>query len=159
VDALEIQRGTPDEITDDVGRGIGFFIEGTNGVRREYTIWVNESSLVHWSVREGKTLVADKTILLINPKNLKITDGFPRLYASFPIQIFLEVNNQGLDILYLGEGPGQKAVDPQEALISQQMRRVDNATLETVGEIKSFGLIGYGGEIRTIIWPIVFFGE
>lgn len=29
----------------DAGKGIGFFIEGTNDLKREYTIWVDQQDL------------------------------------------------------------------------------------------------------------------
>jgi hypothetical protein len=157
VDTLELQRGTLDPGKDTTEKGIGFFIENTNGIQREYTIWVDDTSSMHLLIHENDTVI-DNSILIVNAKNLRVKDVFPRLYATFPIQIFLEINNQGLDILYLREGPGQKVVD-SKTLDSQQMIRIDGAVLKTLGEIKSYGLIGYGGEIRTIIWPIVFFGE
>ena len=159
VDALEMQRGIFDTSKDNSGRGIGFFIESANGKRREYTVWVDEASSMHILIRQSNdTVILDSTISLVNPKNLKVKDVFPRMYATFPIQIFIEIDNQGMDILYLREGPGQKAVEVK-VLDSRQMLRIDSATQKTLGEIKSFGLIGYGGEIRTIVWPLVFFGE
>lgn len=69
------------------------------------------------------------------------------MYGTFPIQIYLEVDNHGLDILYLREGSGPTSLDYQ-ALDPNQMIRIDSAVRTSVGNTKSFGLIGYGREFN-----------
>lgn len=155
VSKLETKRNASNTADDKTnGKGFGFFIEDANQKRREYTIWVDETSSMYLRVREGNKVIVDSVIFVVNPKSLKIVNDFPRLYTSFPIQIYLEINNQGLDIIYLREGSiNYQALDPT------QMTRVDIATQKTMGNIGSLGLIGYDGEINIGIWPLVFFGE
>ncbi|HKY55888.1 MAG TPA: hypothetical protein VJM08_16345, partial [Anaerolineales bacterium] len=98
----------------------------------------------------------DEIVSIVDQENLKVEEIYPRLYANFPIQIFLEINNNGLDILYLQEGPFQLPVEVNE-LNPSQMVRMDSIVRPTFGEISKFGLIGYGGETQTLIWPLVFF--
>jgi serine/threonine protein kinase len=151
-----IKESSENTDSSNIGKGIGFFIEGTNNTKREYTIWVDQVGSMHLRVRENQKTLVDNVIAIVNAKNLKLANAFPRLYATFPIQMYLELDNQSLDILYLREGPGQLAVDYQ-ALDPNQMIRVDSAVFKSLGDIKSFGLIGYGGETQTIIWPLVFY--
>jgi len=159
VSKMEIPRessGSTD--ADNAGKGVGFFIDGENNTRREYTIWVDQTGSMHLRVREDQKTIIENGIFIVSPENLNIRSVFPRMYANFPIQIYLEINNQGLDILYLREGSGQKTVDYQ-TLDPNQMIRIDNAVRLSLSDINSFGLIGYGREIQTIIWPLVFFSK
>jgi hypothetical protein len=87
-----------------------------------------------------------------------VEEIYPRLYAKLPVQIFFEVNNNGLDILYLQEGPFQLPTEAKDMNLSQ-MVRIDSLTRPTFGDVSRFGLIGYGGETQTVIWPLVFFGK
>ena len=110
-------------------------------------------------VREGNKITLDDVVLVVNEENLKITGVFPRLYAEFPIQIFFEINNNGLDIIYLRQGPIQKAVKVDALTPNQMLPPIYNAVRSTLSNIQKIGLIGYGGETQTVIWPLVFFGE
>ena len=159
VPRLELQRDSPDNPgTIEPGKEFGFFIEDANGKRREYTIWIDKEKSMHLRVREGNEITPDEVVLIVNEENLKIKGSFPRLYSEFPIQIFFEINNEGLDIIYLRQGPVQKAITAEE-MNPNQMTRIDGAVRLTLGNIQRIGLIGYGGETQTVIWPLVFFGE
>ncbi len=159
VPRLELQRDSPDSpgITEP-GKELGFFIENANGQEREYTIWIDKNKSMHLRVQENNDTTLDEVVLIVNEENLKIKGTFPRLYAEFPIQIFFEINNNGLDIIYLRQGPVQEAVKAED-IDPSQMIRVDNAVRSTLGNIQKIGLIGYGGETQTAIWPLVFFGK
>jgi serine/threonine protein kinase len=138
----------------DVQREFGIYLEDVSGNRREYTIWLDrvaDNDRMILRIREDAE-ISDYELLFT--ENLKFFNGFPRLYYQFPILVFLEIDNNGLDILYLKEGPLQAAVTPED-INPNQMIRADNAVRITLGEIKSIGLIGYGGEIETLIWPLV----
>lgn len=148
-----IKENSESTDANNAGKGIGFFIQGKNDTKREYTIWVDQTGSMHLRVREDQKTIIDNVIFIVN---LTTKSAFPRMYATFPIQIYLEIDNQGLDILYIREGSDQKAVDYQD-LDPNQMIRIDSAVLKSLGDIKSFGLIGYGGETQTIIFPLVFY--
>lgn len=155
---LELQRDSPDNPgISEPGKEFGFFIEG-NGQRREYTIWIDKNETMHLRVRESNNITLDDVVLIVNEENLKIRGSFPRLYSEFPIQIFFEINNNGLDIIYLRQGPIQKAVKAED-MNPSQMIIIHNGARPTLGNIQRIGLIGYGGETQTVIWPLVFFGK
>ena len=156
---LEVERESPaNPASLEPGKEFGFFIEDGNGQKREYTIWVNKDQAMHLRVRENNHITYDEIVSIITNENLKIEEIYPRLYANFPLQIFFEINNNGLDSLYLQEGPFQLPVEANE-LNPSQMVRMDSIVRPTVGDISKFGVIGYGGETQTVIWPLVFFGE
>jgi serine/threonine protein kinase len=155
VTRLELQRDYPE--IKEPGKEIGFFIEYTNGDRREYTIWIDVTESMHLKVREGNETTLDEIVSIVNIGSLKIRGQFPRLFSEFPLQIFFELNNDGVDIIYLKQGLVQ-AVDA-ESLDPDPMIRIDNAVRPTKNDIQKIGLIGYGGETKAIIWPFVFFGE
>jgi serine/threonine protein kinase len=156
---LDLQRKLSDSGTIQDGRQFGIFVEDNSGRRREYTIWMDIDEKMHLRVREDDNIIYDDIVFIVNEENLKIHGEFPHLFAIFPIQVFMEVNNQGQDIIYLKEGPPQENVSVNELLPENQMIIIDKATLPTIGAIKKAGLIGYGGETQALIWPLVFFGE
>lgn len=159
VKRLELQRDLPENPgTLEPGKEIGFFIETANGQRREYTIWVDANKSMYFRIRENNEITLDEAILIIDKNNLNIKGAFPRLYADFPIQIFLETNNNGLDIIYLRQGPAQLAVKAEDVDPSQ-MILIHGAVRPNLGNIQNIGLIGYGGETQTVIWPLVIFGD
>jgi len=139
----------------EANREFGFFIEDTNGNRRAYTIWlervegVNKMYLRVWENND----FTDYELLFT--RNLKVEDAFPRLYYQFSFLSFFEINNDGLDILYLDEGKPQEPVSPKN-IDPNSLIRIDNAVRPTLGNIKAFGLVGYGGELKTAFWPLVF---
>jgi len=156
---LELERDNPDHPgVIDAGKEFGIFIEDTSGQRREYTIWIDKSKLMHLRVRENGLELSNDVVLIVNEDKLKTDGVFPRIFAVFPIQIFFEINNNGLDIIYLKEGTLQLPVATDQ-LDPTQMTRIDKAIHSALGEIKKIGLIGYGGETQTVIWPLVFYGE
>lgn len=113
---------------------------------------------MHVRMRENSNITHDEIVSVVNNENLKFKEVYPRLYAEFPIQIFFEVNNNGLDILYLQDGPFQLPAEAND-MNPSQMVRMDSVTQPTFGAVSRFGLIGYGGETQTVIWPLVFFGN
>lgn len=156
---LELQRDLPDSPgAIDPGKEFGFFIEDTNGQRREYTIWIDKEEAMRLRVREGSEIKFDDIVSIVDAGVFKIRGSFPRYYAEFPIQIFFEFNNSGVDIVYLKQGPIQEAVTAQE-LDPNQMIIIHGAVRPTLDSIHKIGLIGYGGETQTVIWPLVFFGN
>lgn len=113
---------------------------------------------MHLRLRENNRTTYDDIVMIVKKENLKIDEIYPRLYANFPIQIFFEINNNGLDILYLQEGPFQLPAEAND-MNPSQMVRIDSVVRPTLGNVSRFGLIGYGGETQTVIWPLVFFGK
>jgi serine/threonine protein kinase len=156
VPRLELQRDFP--TIKEPGKEIGFFIEDTSGQRREYTIWIDATKSMHLRVRENGESILDEVVSIVNIGILKIRGDFPRFYSEFPLQIFLERDNSGWDVIYLKQGPIQEAVNAA-ALDPIQMIRIDNAARPKMEDIQKIGLIGYGGETQTVIWPLVFFGK
>jgi hypothetical protein len=154
---LEIERESPtNPALLEPGKEFGFFIEDGSGQKREYTIWVDKDIAMHVRVRENNSIIHDEIISVVNNENLKLKEVYPRLYAEFPIQIFFEVNNNGLDILYLQEGSFQLPAEAKD-INPSQMVRMDSVRRPTFEDISRYGLIGYGGETQTVIWPLVFF--
>lgn len=135
---------------------IGVFIENESGRSRDYTVWVDNNKYMYLRLRENDQIVSDYAILIVN--DLKVERLFPREYAEFPIQILVEINNQGLDIVYLREGPYQNPVKVSD-INPHQMTVIDGAVRPTLGNIKSTGLIGYGGESQVIVWPLAFLSD
>lgn len=137
-------------------REIGFFIENISGQRQEYTLWLENSDNVDRMYLRLRTNanVTDYELLIIN--NLRTGGTYLRPYYQFAIQIFFEIDNSGLDILYLREGPAQQDVET-EKINPNEMKRIDNAVLPTINNIQKIGLIGYGGETQIVIWPFSFF--
>jgi hypothetical protein len=89
----------------EANREFGFFLEDENGKRREYTLRlenVDNVDRMYLRIRDNNN-IADYEQLFIN--NL-IADrrSYLHPYYQFSLQIFFEVNNQGLDIIYLREG-------------------------------------------------------
>ena len=156
---LEIERESPEnpEILEP-GREFGFFIEDNKGERREYTIWVDRDEATYLRIRENRTITYNESVSIVNEDNLNIEEIYPRFYAAFPLQLFFEINNNGLDIIYLKQGPLLEAVVAED-MNPSQMVRIDEAVRSTLGDIQKIGLVGYGGETQTVIWPLVFFGE
>jgi serine/threonine protein kinase len=153
---LELERVKPEV---EAGKEFGLFIVAADGHRREYTIWVDANNSMHLQIREDGQVTFNELVLIVNEENLKIKGSFPRFYAEFPIQIFFEINNNGLDIIYLRQGAIQKAVKVDEIDPSQMLPIINNTVRPNLGDLQSIGLIGYGGETQTVIWPLVFFGE
>lgn len=139
----------------EAGKEFGIFIENANGQRREYTVWVDQDKSMHLRVRENNIITNDSIILIVNPNNLKFTDAFPRIYSEFPIQFFLEINNQGLDILYLREGSSQLTVRAED-INPNNMVLMGNSVRPTLTNVYKIGLIGYGGETQALLLPVTF---
>lgn len=159
VKRLELQRDLPENPgTLEPGKEFGFFIETASGQRREYTIWMDVNKSMYLRIRENNEITLDEVVLIIDKNNLNIKGAFPRLYADFPIQLFFETKNNGLDIIYLRQGPVQLAAKAED-INPSQMIIIHNAVRPNLGDIQNIGLIGYGGETQTVIWPLVFFGE
>ena len=155
---LELEQRSPsDEGGINPGNEIVIFVENAKGKRREYSVWVDKEQSMHLRVREDKNIVLDNVVVIFNKDILKIEGNYlARYYSTFPIQFFLEIDNNNLDIIYLKEGPlqlpvGIKNLDPNTMKSS--------AVLPSLGTITKVGLIGYGGNIQTVIWPLAFFGE
>lgn len=159
VSRLELERDLPDlPGTIDPGKEFGIYIQNTNGIRREYTIWIDKAELMHLRIRENGDILFDEIVLVVNEETMGVKGEFPRLYAEFPLQVFFEVNNKGVDVIYLQQGPGQRAIKIDE-LNPNQMILIPNALLPTVSNIQDIGLIGYGGQTDLLFWPLVFFGD
>ncbi len=136
----------------DPGREFGFFVQGTNGIKREYTLWIDAQKLLHLKVRENGTVIEDNRELVVSTIQ---TDGaFPRTYNKFFIQIFLELNNNGIDALYLLQG-ADKAVTADRLNPTSMLLK---SILPTIGDLQKIGLVGYGGETQVLIWPLAFYG-
>jgi serine/threonine protein kinase len=135
----------------DPGREFGLFLTSENNIQREYTLWIDKDKLLHLKIRENGKTIYDNNELVVSTIQ---TDGaFPRVYNKFPIQIFLELNNNGMDVLYLLQGTDKAATT--DSLIPTKM--ILKSTLPTVGSVQKIGLVGYGGETQVLIWPLAFY--
>jgi tRNA A-37 threonylcarbamoyl transferase component Bud32 len=141
----------PDKI--DPGREFGLFIEDMNGIKREYTLWVDADKLLHLRIRENGTVIYDNSELVVSTIQ---TDGaFPRTYNKLFIQVFLELNNNGTDTIYLLQGSG-KAVDASSL---DPAKMILKSTLPASDNVQKIGLVGYGGETQVLIWPLAFYTQ
>lgn len=140
-------------------REFGFFLEDSNGDRREYTIVVDNINNTHRTylrVRDKnqttdyEQLIADLTV---------DRSSYLHPFYQFSLEIFLEINNHGLDMIYLRDGALQVPVVNVEALEPLNMKLIDQAALPTLSHIQKIGLIGYGGETQVALWPLVFYGQ
>ena len=140
-------------------REFGFFLEDSNGDRREYTIVVDNINNTHRTylrVRDKnqttdyEQLIADLTV---------DRSSYLHPFYQFSLEIFFEINNHGLDMIYLREGALQIPVVNVEALEPRNMKLIDQAALPTLSHIQKIGLIGYGGETQVALWPLVFYGQ
>lgn len=157
VKRLEIARTIQGQTED--GREFGIFVENAAGQRREYTIWFDKTYNLQVRIREtGKEPFTTKATVFSQGK-LEPLGDFPNQSVNFPIQFFLEVNNQGLDVLYLKEGPKSQSPLDAVSLSPANMIVVDSATRPTLGNIARIGLVGYGGETQIVLWPLAIFGE
>jgi serine/threonine protein kinase len=139
----------------DPAREFGFYLEDQSGNKREYTFWVDKDDKLHLRVRENNVITDDDVVPIISLVNFRHGGIFPRIYNQFPIQTFLEIDNQGFDIVYLRESPFEavQAIEIQP----NQMTRIDYAVRETLGNLQKIGLLGRGGETRVLIWPLIFY--
>lgn len=163
VDAIALSIWIPqiDTETDFApGREFGIFIVDNNNQRRDYTFWIDKSETMHLTVRENNRPILDEIITIIDDRNLNfIPNTYPRKLARFPIKIFFELDNQGLDILYLKQG---RPLEPSEIIDLDpiiMLPPINNAIFQSFSQLQEIGLVGYGGEIQTVIWPLVFLGE
>ncbi len=136
-------------------REFGVFLENQNGRRREYTLWLDKTEALYLRIRDGNNNPEDYPILVVSSTNLHFGGEYPRVFGQFPIQIFLEIDNNGFDVIYLLEGSFQNPVRV-EAIDLGQMIPVNLAKLPTLGDIQRIGLLGRGGKTETLIWPLVF---
>ncbi len=157
VNKLEIAR-IVEEKTED-GREFGFFVENSIGQRREYTIWFDKSYKLLVRIRETGQEPVNQEVIVLNEGSLEKFGNFPNQAVKFPIQIFLELNNKGLDVLYLKEGSEKLVAINALELAPAQMIVIDQATRPTFGDITRIGLVGYGGETTIVIWPLAIFSE
>lgn len=131
------------------GGEFGLFLKGTNGITREYTLWVDQSERLHLRIRETDKKEIDDTVLVVNIRS----SGRGNIYRQFRIQIFLEMDNNGSAILYLSEADSAP-VDAQ-GIDPKQMIPINVAVLPTLGNLEEFGLVGRGGLTHVLIWPMV----
>lgn len=139
-------------------REFGFFLEGQDGHRREYTFWIDKNKVLSLRVRDNDVVIYDNSIAgIVTSDSVESNEVLPLSY-KFSIRIFFQTDDQGLDILYLQKGklgePAQvEDIDPI------QMTRIDEAMLKTLGTIQKIGLVGRGGKTETLIWPLVLLGQ
>ena len=90
-------------------REFGFFLEGETddgiGYRREYVLWVDSNGELHLRLREENNVLQDYYDEIQGITKLERDGTSPSYYYKFPIQIFLEINNQQMDLLYLQRAP------------------------------------------------------
>jgi len=134
----------------------GFFLEDQNSKRREYTLWIDSEGAMHLRVREDEEIIGDDVVSVLDVEKLQRDGNSPySYYYKFPIQIFLEFDNWGLDILYLQEGP-YRDVHASE-IQPGQMTRIDSSIRPSFKNLQMVGLVGNGYETEVLIWPLTFF--
>lgn len=149
VNRLEIPEYLP-------SREFGIFVENADGLRREYTLWLDKATTMYLRIREDGIEKLNTPILVVSADNLKFGGDFPRVYSRFPIQIFFEIDNNGMDVIYLLESSfdalDTNVIDPAAPMI-----RIDSSILPTIGDAQKIGLVGRGGKTETLIWPLILF--
>jgi hypothetical protein len=132
----------------------GIFIEDEKGQRREYTLVVNEKDKrLYLRVRENENYT-DYKQTIITPRFRG--EFYPHSFYQYSAMIFLEINNQGLDIVYLGPGPGAIPSKPED-INPNQLTRIDEAVRPTLDKIQKIGLVGRGVNSQIILWPLTFY--
>lgn len=148
VNRLEIPEYLP-------SREFGVFVENADGLRREYTLWLDKSNTMYLRIREDGIEILNNPILVVSAENFKFGGEFPRKYIRFPIQVFLEIDNNDVDMIYLLESAfGEldiNSIDPAK------MIPIYSSVLPTIGDAQNIGLIGRGGKTETLIWPLILF--
>jgi len=135
-------------------REFGIFLIGQDGRRREYTIWIDKQQQMYLRVRDGNT-IKDHLVLVVSSNVLGYEERFPRSFYKFPLRMFLQIDNNGSDMLYLFAEPVQKSVKAKD-LDPSLMIPIEDAKLSTLGDIQNVGLVGHGGKTEVLIWPLVF---
>ena len=135
-------------------REFGIFLIGQDGRRREYTVWIDKDQKMYLRVRDGDT-VKNHLVLVVSSNILESEGKFPRPFYKFPLRMFLQIDNNGSDILYLFAEPVQESVKVED-IDPSLMIPIEDAKLPTLGDIQDAGLIGYGGKTEVLIWPLVF---
>lgn len=149
VNRLEIPEYLP-------SREFGIFVENAGGLRREYTLWLDKATTMYLRIREDGSEKLNTPILVVSADNLKFGGEFPRKYSRFPIQVFLEIDNNGMDVIYLLESSFD-ALDTNMIDPAAPMIRIDSSILPTIGDAQNIGLVGRGGKTETLIWPLILF--
>jgi hypothetical protein len=142
----------------EAGREFGLFLEDSKGNRREYTILVqniDNADRMYLRVRDNSKTTEYEQLI----DHLKVDrPSYLRTYYQLSLQIFLEIDNEDLDVIYLREGALQVPVEVT-ALDPGNMKLIDPAVLPTMSNITKIGLIGHGGEMQVAIWPLAFMGH
>ena len=142
-----------DQRASEPSRELGVFLENQAGQRREYTLWLNGKDMF-LRIRDGNSGPKDYPLIdIVNPVNIKLDIGHPRTTSSFRFMLFLDLNNQSSDIIYLLEGPLDESVNVED-IDPGRMFRIEDAILPTLGDIQKIGLVGRGGKTETLIRPL-----
>jgi hypothetical protein len=130
----------------------GIFLENENGKRREYTLWVDDTSgALYLRVREGEN--EDYKQSVISPRR---KGEYPYPFYEYSVVIYLEIDNHDLDIFYLMPGLGNLPLIFDDTTLSQ-MIRVDDAVRPTFDNVKKIGLVGRGLNSQIVLLPLTFY--
>ena len=141
------------------GGEFGVFLVGQGGFRRDYTLWIDMERRMRLRILEDEKIIEDNLVSIVGLSNFQRDGEPPNDYYKFPLQMFLEIDNQGMDILYLREQlPPYQPVQASD-IRQNQMVRIDYALRPTLGSVQEIGLVGRGGHTEVIIWPLAFFGK
>jgi len=142
------------------GTELGLFIESSNGNRREYTFWTTDSSdnTVYLKLRDVDGSEVNFRQLAILPK---FQPNYPYDYYQYSVVMFLEINNQDLDLIYLSPNPDNRSMTTEELELATK-KVIDGAVRKSLGsldDITKFGLIAHGRDVQALFWPLVFSGK
>ena len=134
----------------------GIFVEDHNNHRREYTLWTDSNdNTTYLQVKEtGKDDIKIPLIIIQPIKNDKSKD----VYYQYSTTLFLELNNQGFDNIYLSPARELRPLNADE-IYPDPVFKINGAVLSALGNIQKIGLIGRGKDIQIILWPLIFFGD
>ncbi len=137
------------------GTELGFFIESSNGLRREYTLWTDVSdNTVYLKLRDVDGSEVNFRQFAILPK---FQPAYPYDFYQYSIVMFLELDNQGLDMIYLSPG-SNKAITSAELELASR-KSIDRAARPSLSDVTKFGLISHGRDVQALLWPLVFSGK
>lgn len=133
----------------------GVFVEDDSNHRREYTFWTDSNDdTTYLRIKEtGKDDI--KIPLITIQPNLE--GQFPSKYYQYSVKLFLELDNQGSDIIYLSPASEFQPLNADE-VNPDPVFKINGAVLPTLKNVQKIGLIGRGKDIQIILWPLIFFG-
>ncbi|MCC6297986.1 MAG: protein kinase family protein [Anaerolineales bacterium] len=136
----------------------GFFIVHDDKERTDFTIWLDTQKNMYFRTRESNK-VSDQDVLIIKPENLKTEPNtYPRTFYDFPLEMLLINEGPTVDFVCLAEGSRSEPSSTQ-SFTTSATNCIGVSGHLTESKITKIGLVGYRGEIQSLIWSLSFFDK